>query len=273
MIICRYCMHHCHLEEGQHGRCRIRQNRGGQSVCDAYGLLTAIALDPIEKKPLAMFHPGSRILSVGSCGCNLACPFCQNHDISQAGPEEVRTAFVQPEQLAERAEELKSAGNIGVAYTYNEPMLSFEYIRDTGKLVRNRGMVNVIVTNGSFCDEALDAVLDVTDAMNIDLKGFTEAYYRFLGGDLETVKHFIKRAAAACHVELTTLVVPGRNDSVEEMKRLSAWAASVDPEMALHVTRYFPRWKLDEPATPVEKVLELAETARQELHHVFTGNI
>lgn len=271
-IRCPICMHHCLLQPGQIGRCRARKNENGKSRPVNYGRLTALALDPIEKKPLAMFAPGSRILSAGSFGCNLSCPFCQNYEISMC-EEEPETVYVSPEMLAEKALELQRQGNIGVAYTYNEPLVGYEYVRDTAALVRRAGMKNVIVTNGSVTEEVLEEILPFTDAMNIDLKGITDAFYRSLGGDLETVKRFIKRAAPACHVELTTLIVPGENDSEGQMEQLAAWVAGVDDKIPLHVTRFFPRWKMtDRPPTKVETVCRLADVAGRHLKHVFTGN-
>ena len=271
-IRCPICMHHCLLQPGQIGRCRARKNENGKSRPVNYGRLTALALDPIEKKPLAMFAPGSRILSAGSFGCNLSCPFCQNYEISMC-EEEPETVYVAPERLAEKVLELQRQGNIGVAYTYNEPLVGYEYVRDTAALVRRAGMKNVIVTNGSVTEEVLEEILPFTDAMNIDLKGITDAFYRSLGGDLETVKRFIKRAAPACHVELTTLIVPGENDSEGQMEQLAAWVAGVDDKIPLHVTRFFPRWKMtDRPSTKVETVCRLADVAGRHLKHVFTGN-
>ncbi|MCC8026538.1 MAG: AmmeMemoRadiSam system radical SAM enzyme [Clostridium sp.] len=271
-ISCGTCMHHCSLEEGQTGLCRARENRDGQMRAVNYGRITSLALDPIEKKPLYHFYPGSKILSAGSFGCNLRCPFCQNYEISMSGGG-TQCIYMEPENLAGRAAELKSAGNIGVAFTYNEPLVGWEYVRDTARLVRAAGMKTVIVTNGSVTDPVLDEILPVTDAMNVDLKGFTEAYYRKLGGDLETVKHFIERAFRTCHVELTTLIVPGENDSEEEMRELAAWAASLDRGIPLHVTRFFPRWKMtDRNATDIKKIYELAGTAREYLDCVWVGN-
>lgn len=276
-VICPVCMHHCELEEGSAGLCRARENQGGRSVAVNYGRLTALALDPVEKKPLGRFMPGSMILSAGSFGCNLRCPFCQNHEISMAGEEtadmESASISLTPEELAARAYALADRGNIGVAFTYNEPLVGWEYVRDTARQVRGLGMKNVIVTNGSVTDLVLDEILPLTDAMNIDLKGFGDGYYRWLGGDLGTVKHFISRACKACHVELTTLIVPGRNDSEEEMEALAAWVASLDREIPLHVTRFFPRYKMaGARPTPVDTVYRLAEVAAAKLQYVYTGN-
>ena len=211
-VTCELCFHHCRLEEGQTGFCKARACRNGAVVPQNYGKLTSLALDPIEKKPLRCFHPGSLILSVGSFGCNLCCPFCQNHEISMAGEAEIQTVGVSPAQLAGKAAELRARGNIGVAYTYNEPLVSYEYVRDCAGLIREQGMVNVLVTNGTIEEGPWRALLPLIDAANIDLKGFTPAWYRQLGGDLETVKRSIALAAEQCHVEVTTLLIPGEND-------------------------------------------------------------
>lgn len=272
-IPCELCFYHCELEEGQAGLCRARGNRGGTVVPLNYGKLTSLALDPIEKKPLRQFHPGSMILSVGSFGCNLRCPFCQNHEISMAGDGGIQTVEVSPEQLTDKAAELRSQGNIGIAYTYNEPLVGYEYVRDCATQVHERGMVNVLVTNGTIEEAPFRALLPLIDAANIDLKGFTPAWYRRLGGDLETVKRSIALAAARCHVEVTTLLVPGENDSVEEIRDLARWLAEIDQEIPLHLSRFFPRYKMqDRPPTSVESVYALAETAREYLAYVYTGN-
>lgn len=271
--VCQVCMHRCNLEEGQKGICGARINQGGTIRCDNYGKVTALALDPIEKKPLNMFYPGSLILSVGSYGCNLRCPFCQNHEISMAGDGTIQTVDVPPEQLADKAEELIPRGNIGVAYTYNEPLVGYEYVRDCAAAVHDRGMVNVLVSNGTIEERPWRALLPFLDAANIDLKGFTQSWYRRLGGDLNTVKRSIALAAEQCHVEVTTLLVPGENDSVDEIRALAQWLASVSPDIPLHLSRFFPRYEMrDRPPTPVEEVYQLAEEARNWLAYVYTGN-
>lgn len=270
---CHVCMHHCSLASGQTGLCMARKNEGGKIICRNYGQITSLALDPIEKKPLKMFHPGSLVLSVGSFGCNLRCPFCQNHEISMAGEEGAGAVYISPEDLAGKALELKATGNIGVAFTYNEPLVGWEYVRDTARLVREMGMYNVMVTNGSASMEVLEEILPYIDAMNIDLKAFRGETYRKLGGDLETVKAFIARAAEGCHVELTTLVVPGENDGTEEMIEEARWIASIGKDIPLHVTRFFPRYHwMDRNATEVGKVYSLAKIAGEYLENVFVGN-
>ncbi len=285
--VCHTCMHHCSLEPGQRGLCGARKNEGGHIICENYGRLTALALDPIEKKPLKLFYPGSMVLSVGSYGCNLKCPFCQNHEISMlrldaAGkPANRQTAYLSPEELAQKAAQCQPSGNIGVAYTYNEPLVGWEYVRDTARLVKEYGMKNVLVTNGTASLEVLEEILPYIDAMNIDLKGFSDGWYKKLGGSLETVKTWIAHAAAGCHVELTTLVVPGENDSAAQMEEEAAWIASLTDVaggkegkgIPLHVTRFFPRYQMmDTQATDVQQVYRLANLAGKYLEHVFVGN-
>lgn len=270
-ITCPVCVHRCSLEEGQRGLCGARKNVEGRIVCVNYGQAASLALDPVEKKPLKMFRPGKLVLSVGSYGCNLRCPFCQNHEISMS--HDLETVFITPEELAAKALACKRAGNTGVAFTYNEPLVGWEYVRDTARLVKEKGMDNVLVTNGTACLWVLEELLPFVDAMNIDLKGFTKEYYKRLGGDLEAVKSFIARAVRDCHVELTTLIVPGENDRTEEMEAEAKWIASLGRDIPLHVTRFFPRYRMaDREATDVGRVYELAETAGKYLDYVFVGN-
>ena len=271
-LTCELCFHHCQLDEGQTGFCRARGNRNGKIVSLNYGKLTALALDPIEKKPLRRFHSGSLILSVGSFGCNLHCPFCQNAGIAAVGSE-AYTQDCSPEQLVQEALRLREQGNIGIAYTYNEPLVGYEYVRDCAELVHQAGMLNVLVTNGTIEEGPWKALLPLLDAVNIDLKGFSDTWYRRLGGDLATVKRSIDLAAQHCHIEVTTLIVPGENDSEDEMRALSAWLASVSPEIPLHVSRFFPQHQMqDRPPTPIQTVYRLAEVARERLRYVYTGN-
>lgn len=275
---CQVCMHHCQLEPGQYGICRARKNENGTILCENYGQVTSLALDPIEKKPLNMLYPGSLILSVGSYGCNLRCPFCQNHEISMAGAENSDAVYISPEALTREAVKYRKRGNIGVAFTYNEPLIGWEYVYDTAKLVKEAGMKTVLVTNGTASPEILEKLLPLTDAMNIDLKGFTEQYYRKLGGDLAAVKEFILQAAVFCHVELTTLIVPDENDSIAEMEEEARWIASVKTknisgQIPLHVSRFFPQYHMtDKSPTEVKQVYLLADIARKHLQNVFVGN-
>ena len=232
MPICDVCFRQCKIEEGQTGFCGARTCRDGQIVAENYGSLTSVALDPIEKKPLKMFHPGSMILSFGSYGCNLRCPFCQNSSISwsqKAFEYKDKADFYEPQEIVETALELRPRGNIGLAFTYNEPLVGYEFVRDTAKLAREAGLQNVLVTNGTASQKVLDEILPYIDAMNIDLKAFTDDFYRnFIGGDFHMVKDFIATAAGVCHVELTTLIIPSENDSEQEMRKLSAWIAALE---------------------------------------------
>lgn len=271
-IECKVCMHHCKLEDGQLGVCHARMNKNGIIIDSNYGKITSIALDPIEKKPLYHFYPGSKILSVGSYGCNLNCSFCQNYSISMAD-DTVETIQITPVELADKAYELRAEGNIGIAFTYNEPLIGYEFVVDTSKEIRQRGMKSVVVTNGAVTEQAAIEILPYVDALNIDLKGFTEEFYHKLRGDLELVKSFIRLAANQCHIELTTLIIPGENDSKEEMRELSKWVASVNEDIPLHLSRFFPRWKMvDREATDINKIYELSAIASESLKHVHVGN-
>lgn len=272
--ICPLCPHHCALDEGALGLCRARRAREGQVICENYGRVTSLALDPIEKKPLARFHPDSFILSVGGYGCNLSCPFCQNADISFATAESCYWTEYTPEKLVRRACELReSEANIGIAFTYNEPLIGYEFVLDTARLAKEHDLLCVVVTNGMLCDQPLRALLPFVDAFNIDLKTFSQASYRKLGGDLECVKETIRTSAAAAHVEVTTLVVPGFNDSEDEIDALSSWLADIDPTIPYHLSRFFPCFKMsDAQPTPIADVHRLAALAREHLDFVYTGN-
>lgn len=270
---CDICPRRCVLEEEQTGLCRARKNLGGIIICENYGKITSIALDPIEKKPLRLFYPGSKILSVGSYGCNLHCPFCQNSDIAAAGSGEVKTQYYSPENLIKKALELIPQGNIGIAYTYNEPLVGYEYVRDCAQVGKQSDLKTVVVTNGLISDEPFRKLLPKINAMNIDLKGFTNRFYKMIGGDLDTVKKTIVTAAKLCHIEVTTLIVPGQNDSDEEITQLSKWLSAVNPKIPLHITRFFPRWKMSNATpTPVSTINRLAGIARKSLQYVYEGN-
>ena len=282
MPICDVCFRQCKIEEGQTGFCGGRTCRENQIVAANYGRLTSLALDPIEKKPLKLFCPGSMILSLGSYGCNLRCPFCQNSSISwsqRAFEFKDRADFYEPEEIVKTAQELRPRGNIGLAFTYNEPLIGYEFVRDTAKLAKEAGLQNVLVTNGTATQKVLKEILPYIDAMNIDLKAFTDHFYHdFIGGDFQMVKDFITTAAQSCHVELTTLIIPGENDSEEEIRELSAWTAALENQtgkkIPLHITRFFPAFKLtDKEPTPVSTILRLVEIAKENLEFVFAGNV
>ena len=285
MSVCKVCFRHCDLKEGQTGFCGARVCRDGKVTAANYGRVTSLALDPIEKKPLNRFHPGSMILSVGSYGCNLRCPFCQNSGISwseEAFASAKTAETVTPGELAAAAVRLRSKGNIGLAFTYNEPLIGYEFVRDTAKLVHEAGLVNVLVTNGTAELCVLEELLPYTDAMNIDLKGFTDGYYNdVLHGNRKQVTDLIECAVKHCHVELTTLIVPGHNDSEDEMRAISGWisglkngsGAVTGHDIPLHISRFFPRFRMtDRSATDVSLIYRLADIAREKLNFVYTGN-
>ena len=253
-VVCGTCSRRCRLAEGAIGFCRARRAEGGRVVAANYGRISSIALDPIEKKPIAFFHPGSNILSVGSYGCNLRCPFCQNDGISQRGGDEVPCQTATPAELANLAVRLKDErGN---------------------QEIHERGLFNVLVSNGCASEEVIAEIAPLVDAANIDLKGPSQDYYDWVGGDFNAVcKTIATLREAGCHVEVTTLIVPGRNDSDADIDAIAAFIASVSPGIPLHVTRFFPRWRMmDASPTPVATLHRLVAVARRRLAHVLLGN-
>ena len=276
-VICQVCPHACKLALGQVGACRARGNVDGEGGPLGYGRVTSVAVDPVEKKPLARWKPGHTVLSLGSFGCNLHCPWCQNHEISQVGEQGVRWQEASPEDVAALATRLHAEDPrmAGVAYTYNEPLVSWEFVRDCAELVHKAGLSNVLVSAGCVNEQVIAEVAPFIDAANIDLKTFSEKTYRTCAGELATVQATIRTLAAtpSCHLEVTTLVVPGVNDTPEEMGALAAWLASVDPQIVLHVSRFHPAYRMrDRGPTAVPLVYELANVARTHLAHVYTGN-
>ncbi|MEE8721723.1 MAG: AmmeMemoRadiSam system radical SAM enzyme [Eggerthellaceae bacterium] len=275
-LTCTACPHACALAPGAHGICRARMNRAGRIVDENYGRVTSLALDPVEKKPLACWNPGSYVLSVGSYGCSMRCQFCQNASIAQVGAGGVPWHEMQPDELVERACELRRRGCIGIAFTYNEPLCGYEFVRDTAKRAHEAGMRTVLVSNGMATDAVLDELAGLIDAANIDLKCFTAVGYRRLGGDFAAVRHTIERLVSdpVCHVEVTTLVVPGLSDGEAQIDEASAWLASLDPSIPYHLTRFFPCYRMAEGMpTPLRTLASLADVARTHLDDVLLGNV
>jgi pyruvate formate lyase activating enzyme len=267
-VVCKLCPHGCVIAEGRHGRCLGRRNVGGELVAASYGEIVSIAVDPIEKKPLYHFLPGSEVLSVATYGCNLRCPFCQNAEISQ---QVAPSRHLEPDELLALA---KNRGTPSVAYTYNEPCVWFEYLMDAGKLMEGAGIKNVLVTNGMLNPEPLAELLPLISAMNIDLKSIRSEFYReYVHGDLDTVLNTIRTATRTCHVELTNLLIPGRNDSPAGIAELVEFVAGLSRETVLHFSRYFPRHKETGPPTSTEKLAEAAAIARKKLDYVYLGNV
>lgn len=279
-VRCLLCPHRCAIPPDGRGKCHARVNRGGKLYSETWGIISSLALDPVEKKPFARFHSGSNILSAGSYGCNLSCLFCQNHGISQRGAnpfshgDDPAIRVVEPKALVAEAIALRNEGNIGIAFTYNEPLVGYEFVLDTALLAKEAGLKTALVTNGFVNPEPLERLLPFIDAMNIDVKAFTETYYHEIcGGFLEPVLATVAYAASRCHVELTTLVLPGENSSLEEIDELARWVASVDSRIALHLNRHHPDYLMPSPP-PIgrEALYQLAAEARKHLAHVFVGN-
>jgi len=273
-IQCRLCPHFCVLKEGERGICMARVHKEGKLLTESYGILSAISVDPIEKKPLYHFLPGTSIFSIGSFGCNLSCTFCQNCDISQveAGIYS-RYAPRDPEIIVEEA--LRQQGNIGLAYTYNEPGINFEYMLECAAYVRERQLKNVMVTNGFINPEPLNELIPVTDAFNVDLKSFRDEFYRKItGGRLKPVLRTIEKIAGSdSHLELTFLIIPGLNDSEPEWEGMISWISDhCGPDIVLHVSRYFPHYKLNHPATPIHTLEQFVHLAREKIRYVYPGN-
>jgi pyruvate formate lyase activating enzyme len=274
-VKCTLCPHLCVLAEGKTGICRVRRNVGGELVTDVFGKACCLRFDPIEKKPLYHFYPGSMILSVGSVGCNLRCKFCQNWEISQTCAEDY--PFLKPVSAEEIiAMTAERADNTGIAYTYNEPSVWFEFMLDIAKKAKAKGLKNVAVTNGYINTTPLSELLEYLDAFNIDLKGFTDDFYkRVTGARLQPVKDTILMIRKHNkHLELTHLIVTGLNDQKEQFEEMVKWiGGELGPDTPLHLSRYFPNFELDNKATPLPRLLEFFEIAGQYLHYVYLGNV
>jgi len=267
-VKCTLCPHSCVIPEGGKGICNIRENIDGELIAAGYGRTTSLAMDPIEKKPLFHFKPGSLILSVAPNGCNLKCRWCQNWQISQ---EVVPTRFIDPKLLVDIAIRENS---VGIAFTYTEPLIWFEYIIDVAKVGKPKGLSMVAVTNGYINPEPLDELLNYIDAMNIDLKAMDDEVYRkLIGGRLEPVLNTVRTSAKRILIEVTNLLIPGVNDSDDHIKRLVDFIADVDPKIPVHFSRYFPAWKFNAPPTPVKTLLRAREIASEKLEYVYLGNV
>ena len=270
---CLLCPHLCLIRPGRRGICRVRENHNGEVRLVTSGVISGYAVDPIEKKPLYHFYPGSSVLSVGSYGCNLRCDYCQNYHISQ-NPEPGDSRLLEAHELVGRAASLP--GNVGIAYTYNEPVIWYEYVASCARLASNEGLVNVMVSNGYIMPEPLMEMTQFIDAFNIDLKSFSNDFYqKYTGATLNPVLEALRIiAASGKHLEITTLILPGLNDSAQEMRREARWIAeNAGPGVPLHISRYFPMYRRSDPATPPGKIIELREIAGEYLDFVYTGNL
>jgi pyruvate formate lyase activating enzyme len=274
-VRCELCPHRCVISPGHRGICGVRENRDGRMATLNYRLLSSVTVDPIEKKPLYHFFPGSRILSIGSFGCNLQCKFCQNHEISQVpAGSTLRGNKMEPAAIVTQA--AKTPQNIGVAYTYNEPVISYETVLETARLVQRKGLKNVMVTNGYINPNPLDELLPFIDAFNVDLKANDEHFYhRYTASRLAPVKEtLVSVRRAGKHLEITNLVIPGLNDDEAHFLDMVQWIAmELGKETPLHLSRYFPRHHFTIPPTPEKTLLRLFEIARYHLDYVYVGNL
>ncbi|KAA0256878.1 AmmeMemoRadiSam system radical SAM enzyme [Deferribacter autotrophicus] len=267
-VQCKLCPHNCVIKDGKTGLCLIRKNENGTLYQTSYNEVSSLALDPIEKKPLYHFYPSSNILSIGTNGCNLKCPFCQNWQIVTTITHREK---INPDILKEIATMNHS---IGIAYTYNEPFIWYEFILDCAKVFKNAGLKNVFVTNGQINREPLMELAPYIDAANIDLKGFTNDFYKWINGDLtttlNTIEYLFKNGS---HIELTNLVVTNKNDNSDTFDDMCRWIASISSDIPLHISRYFPNYKLNEPPTPLETLKNFYEIAKKYLKYVYIGNV
>jgi pyruvate formate lyase activating enzyme len=267
--LCRLCPHRCVIEDGGQGLCGLRENRGGTLYALSYGRTVTANIDPIEKKPLYHFLPGSLILSIGPNGCTLSCQHCQNWGISK---ERSPTELIEPGRLVELA---GKGGSIGVAFTYTEPLLWFEYLKDVAPMLRAKGLKSVLVTNGFLSEEPAREIAPLIDGFNVDLKSIRDDFYReYCDGRVEPVKRFIEIASSSSHVEVTNLVIPGLNDSREDLTELVSWVAGVSRRIPVHFSRFFPHYKMsDRPPTPRETLKTAYDIAAKQLEYVYVGNI
>jgi pyruvate formate lyase activating enzyme len=272
-VECLLCPHFCKLAAGKTGICGVRKSNGETIDLLTYGVISGYALDPIEKKPLYHFYPGTNILSLGSYGCNMRCDFCQNYNISQQNS----AGFAQktePEKIIRDAQ--AALNNIGIAFTYNEPVIWLEFIRDVSQKAKKKGLRTVLVSNGFINKEPLDEIISFTDAFNIDLKAFNNDFYRKLAGaDIEPVKSSLKQiAGSGKHLEITTLIIPGQNDNENEMALEAEWiSGELGKDIPFHLSRYFPMYKREDPSTPQDTIRKLAAVASKYLTYVYIGNM
>lgn len=275
LLKCTLCPHYCSIAEGKSGRCQVRVNLDGDLYLKTYGIISSMGFDPVEKKPLYHFYPGKYIFSIGSYGCNLKCRFCQNWEISQVVPETFnRQKRYSPEELIKIASERRD--NIGIAFTYNEPVIWYEFVMDTARLAKEKGLKTVMVSNGFVNPEPLENLLEVIDAWNVDLKAFTDDFYK--NQTFSTLEPVLKSLVAIKqknrHLEITNLIIPGLNDQTKSFIEMVRWIAqNLGKETVLHLSRYFPNYKLNLPPTPLDKLEQLYIQARQYLDFVYLGNV
>lgn len=278
-VRCLLCPRRCLIKEGQAGFCGVRRVVRGELYTENYALCAALQWDPVEKKPLYHFYPGHQILSLGTYGCNLRCSFCQNWSLARGRPgrlpgRSVETMLTPAQVLAGLQREGSPAEVVGVAYTYNEPFVWYEFVLETARLLHEHGYRNVLVTNGFISREALEKLLPYIDVLNIDVKAFSDSFYeKYCRGMRHPVLETVELAATSAHVEVTCLLIPTLNDNPEELAELTGWLAGINPDLPLHFSRYFPQYKMDLPPTPIETMEKAREIALRKLRHVYLGNV
>ncbi|TFB09302.1 AmmeMemoRadiSam system radical SAM enzyme [Candidatus Atribacteria bacterium MT.SAG.1] len=271
IIKCLLCPKECLIKKGQVGFCRSRKNINNKLHSLIYSKVSSCGFDPIEKKPLYHFYPGTSVLSLGTVGCSFTCSFCQNWTISQGSIENVSVEELSPERAVQLTIDNNSPG---IAYTYSEPLIWYEYVLDTARLAKKNNLKNILVTNGFINREPLIKLLPFIDAMNIDLKSFRNSFYKkYSQGSLSPVLRTIELSKEYCHIEITNLIIPGLNDSEEEIKEMVDWISSLSEDIPLHFSRYFPCYKMDISATPISTLYKARDIAQKKLKYVYIGNI
>ncbi len=269
LIKCTLCPHNCIIKNNGYGICKVRKNIDGKLYAENYGKVSAIAIDPIEKKPLFHFYPAKNILSFGTIGCNLKCPYCQNWHISQN--IEYPVEYLTPED----AVDIALSNNLDmIAYTYSEPIVWYEFVYDTAKIAKKNKIKNVLVTNGFINLKPLKELVKYIDGANIDVKAFNDKFYSHLvHGKLENVLETVEFLYDKIHIELTMLIIPGWNDNLDEIKEFVKWVKNLNPDIAVHFSRYFPQYKFNKEPTPLETLEKIYEIAKKELNYVYLGNV
>lgn len=271
-VFCLLCPRKCKIKDGGRGVCRVRFNLDGIFYTENENL-SALALDPIEKKPLYHFYPGKKILSAGGSGCNLFCSFCQNWQISQSANE--NRIKMTPRELADKAQEMVKLGNIGLAYTYSEPIVMFEYVLEAAKLIKEAGLKNIFISNGYIESDPLTQLLPLIDAFNIDIKAFTnKAYKKNFKADFDLIKKNLQSIIEAeKHLEISCLIVPGINDIMVDAEEFFAWLGGLSAQIPVHINRYFPSYQATMPPTEREILEGIKEAADRHMKNVYLGNI
>lgn len=274
-VRCLLCPHECNLRPEERGKCQVRKNIDGKLISENYGICSSVNFEPIEKKPLYHFYPGSQILSIGSIGCNLSCNFCQNCEISQTSIESFLSGqYYSPAEVIEISADHPE--NMGIAFTFNEPVVYFEYMKEIALLSRKKGMKNVMISNGFVNEEPLEDILTFTDAFNIDLKGFTETFYKLVtkGHLAPILENLIAIKQSGRHLEITNLLIPTKNDDLPKFIEMVSWIRdNLGSDTVLHLSRYFPAYKSKIQKTSLSLLFDFCETARQYLDYVYLGNV